>query len=381
MSNFFGPKALINNAENSFDNKNYEESIDYYRTVLDNYPGSRHANTALKNIPSTYFSNKNYEEAISSYNKAIELEIINGNDLKIKKVLEECYIKSAEIYYKNNKYYLSAENYLKAAMILEDIKNNFPDTDEAFISEYKIPEYLYKAALSFNKIQNQDKSIECLEKIVSEFNDSKYFSDACYLLLDTYIKKSRDLILNNNYLEGVEEFLKVLDLDATINVYSNISDYQKQIVFSNIPPYILMEIAENNYNSGAYKKSLFLCEIIINYNPEIEEDIIPLLINSKLEIISSSDYKLLEQPAPVLRFKGPERSILIIENDTEFDLTVYLKGPEYRLIKIDKNSSQEIEITSGTYKTAFDSDNTDILPYYGEIVYEEGQKYLEKYSM
>ncbi|GAH10106.1 unnamed protein product, partial [marine sediment metagenome] len=35
--------------------------------------------------------------------------------------------------------------------MLEDIKSNFPDTNEAFIAIYKIPEYLYNAALSFNK--------------------------------------------------------------------------------------------------------------------------------------------------------------------------------------------------------------------------------------
>jgi tetratricopeptide (TPR) repeat protein len=381
MSSFFGPLALINDAEKSFDNKNYEDSINYYKTVLDNYPGSRHANTALKNISFAYFSNKNYMEAINSFNKAIELEIISNNDLEIKKVLEECYIRSAERYYKNNKYASSAENYFEAVIILEDIKNNFPDTNEAFIAEYKIPEYLYRAASDFNKVKNWDRSIECLEKIIREYNDSDYFSNACHLLLDTYIKKSRELILDNNYQKGVEEFLKVLDLDTTGYIYNNISDYQKQMIFSNIPPDILKKIAKDNYNSGSYKKSLFLCEIIIGYNTEIEEDIAPLLVDSKLKLISSSDYKLLEQPAPLRRFWGSKKSILVIENNTEFDLTMYLKGPEYKMIKIEKNSSQEIEITPGIYKTAMDSNNTDILPYYGEIAYEEGQKYLVEYSI
>lgn len=381
MSSFFGPLALINDAEKSFDNKNYEDSINYYKTVLDNYPGSRHANTALKNISFAYFSNKNYMEAINSFNKAIELEIISNNDLEIKKVLEECYIRSAERYYKNNKYASSAENYFEAVIILEDIKNNFPDTNEAFIAEYKIPEYLYRAASDFNKVKNWDRSIECLEKIIREYNDSDYFSNACHLLLDTYIKKSRELILDNNYQKGVEEFLKVLDLDTTGYIYNNISDYQKQMIFSNIPPDILKKIAKDNYNSGSYKKSLFLCEIIIGYNTEIEEDIAPLLVDSKLKLISSSDYKLLEQPAPLRRFWGSKKSILVIENNTEFDLAMYLKGPEYKMIKIEKNSSQEIEITPGTYKTAMDSNNTDILPYYGEIAYEEGQKYLVEYSI
>ena len=381
MSSFFGPLALINDAEKSFDNKNYEDSINYYKTVLDNYPGSRHANTALKNISFAYFSNKNYMEAINSFNKAIELEIISNNDLEIKKVLEECYIRSAERYYKNNKYASSAENYFEAVIILEDIKNNFPDTNEAFIAEYKIPEYLYRAASDFNKVKNWDRSIECLEKIIREYNDSDYFSNACHLLLDTYIKKSRELILDNNYQKGVEEFLKVLDLDTTGYIYNNISDYQKQMIFSNIPPDILKKIAKDNYNSGSYKKSLFLCEIIIGYNTEIEEDIAPLLVDSKLKLISSSDYKLLEQPAPLRRFWGSKKSILVIENNTEFDLAMYLKGPEYKMIKIEKNSSQEIEITPGIYKTAMDSNNTDILPYYGEIAYEEGQKYLVEYSI
>ncbi len=381
MSSFFGPLALINDAEKSFDNKNYEDSINYYKTVLDNYPGSRHANTALKNISFAYFSNKNYMEAINSFNKAIELEIISNNDLEIKKVLEECYIRSAERYYKNNKYASSAENYFEAVIILEDIKNNFPDTNEAFIAEYKIPEYLYRAASDFNKVKNWDRSIECLEKIIREYNDSDYFSNACHLLLDTYIKKSRELILDNNYQKGVEEFLKVLDLDTTGYIYNNISDYQKQMIFSNIPPDILKKIAKDNYNSGSYKKSLFLCEIITGYNTEIEEDIAPLLVDSKLKLISSSDYKLLEQPAPLRRFWGSKKSILVIENNTEFDLAMYLKGPEYKMIKIEKNSSQEIEITPGTYKTAMDSNNTDILPYYGEIAYEEGQKYLVEYSI
>lgn len=381
LFNFFGPFALINNAERSFDNKNYEESINHYRMILDNYPTSHYASTALENISFAYLSNKNYEEAINSFNKAIDMEVFSNDDLEIKKVLEECYIKSADKYYENKEYASSAENYLKAVTMLEDIKNNFPDTNEAFISAYKIPEYLYKAALGFNKVGNWDKSIECLEIIVRDYGESKYFYDASYLLSDTYIEKSIELIRSNNYREGVEKFLKILDLDAIGHIYNSINDYQKWTIFSNISPGTLREIAEDNYSSGAYKKSLFVCEIIIEYNPQIEEEINPLLINSKLKLISSSDYNLLEQPAPVRRFWGPERSILVIENGTEFDLTVYLKGPEYRVIEVGKNSILEVEITSGSYKTALDSDNTDILPYYGEIIYEEGQKYLEEYSI
>ena len=73
---------------------------------------------------------------------------------------------------------------------------------------------------------------------------------------------------------------------------------------------------------------------------------------------------------------------MIIENNTEFDLTVYLKGTEYKIIKVEKNStSDEIEISAGTYESALELTSPDILPYYGEVTYEEGQKYREEYPI
>jgi len=381
LSNFLGPPALINKAERSFDNKNYEQSIYYYRTLLDNYPNSRLADKALENIPYAYFLDRNYTEAINSFKEAINLEILSSDDLEIKKILEECYVKLAQKYHKNDDYSLSAENYLNAVIILKEIKDNFPDTNEAFISIYKIPEYLYNAALNFNKIRNWDKSTEALEDIVNNYYESKYFYDASYLLSNTYINKAVELVNSNNYQEGIEEFLKILDLDALNYTYNNINDYQKNRVFSNIPLSVLKNIAKDKYNSGDYEKTLFLCEVIVKYNPEKEEEIIPLLIDSKLKIIASSTYNLFEQPVPERKFWGPEKSILIIEDNTEFDLTIYLKGPEYKIIKVEKNSTSEIEITAGSYEAAAELNNPDILPYYGKVTYEESQKYREEYTI
>ncbi|MFZ3105983.1 MAG: hypothetical protein WA105_01205, partial [Candidatus Hydromicrobium sp.] len=137
----------------------------------------------------------------------------------------------------------------------------------------------------------------------------------------------------------------------------------------------LKSIARDKYNSGSYKKASFLYEIIVEYNPELEEEINPLLIDSKLKFIASSTYNSLVPAVPERRFWGPEKSILIIENNTEFDLTVYLKGPEYKIIIVEKNSVVEIEISAGTYEAASELTSPDILPYYGKVTYEEGRKY------
>lgn len=380
LSNFFGPSALKNKAEKSFDNKDYSQSINYYNTLLNNYPNSKLADDALEKISYAYYSNGNYMEAIDSFKKAIDSEIFGDDNLKIKNILEKCYTKLALDYHKNEKYSQSAESYLNAVEVLEDIKSNFPDTNEAFIAIYKIPEYLYNTALNFNKTKNWEKSIEALENIINNYNDSEYFYKASYLLSNNYINKAIELVNNFNYVEGVEEFLKILDMEVQNNNYNNISDYEKRGVFYNIPPDTLKSIARDKYNSGSYKKASFLYEIIVEYNPELEEEINPLLIDSKLKLIASSTCNSLSPAVPERKFWGPEKSILIIENNTEFDLTVYLKGPEYKIIIVEKNStSDEIEISAGTYEAASELSNPDILPYYGEVTYEEGQKYRVKY--
>lgn len=382
LSNFFGPSALKNKAEKSFDNKDYSQSINYYNTLLNNYPNSKLAEDALEKISYAYYSNGNYMEAIDSFKKAIDSEIFGDDNLKIKNILEECYTKLALDYHKNEKYSQSAESYLNAVEVLEDIKSNFPDTNEAFIAIYKIPEYLYNTALNFNKTKNWEKSIEALENIINNYNDSEYFYKASYLLSNNYINRAIELVNNFNYVEGVEEFLKILDMEVQNNNYNNISDYEKRGAFYNIPPDTLKSIARDKYNSGSYKKASLLYEIIVEYNPELEEEINPLLIDSKLKLIASSTCNSLSPAVPERKFWGPEKSILIIENNTEFDLTVYLKGPEYKIIIVEKNStSDEIEISAGTYEAASELTSPDILPYYGEVTYEEGQKYRVKYPI
>ena len=385
LLNFFGPFALKNKAEKS---KDYSQSINYYNTLLSNYPNSKLANNALEKISYAYYSNSNYMEAIDSFKKAIDSEIFSSDNLEIKNKLEECYTKlaqdyyeKAQDYYKNEKYDQSAESYLNAVEVLEEIKSNFPDTNGAFIAIYKIPEYLYNAALNFNKTKDWEKSIEALENIINNYNDSEYFNSAGILLFDTYINRAVELVGKHDNIKGVEEFLKIFDLEVEDKYFSNISGYNKREVFSNISPETLKDIAIDKNTAGNYNEAIFLYEIIIQYNPELKEEIKPLFIDSKISLIASSNYNEFVTSTLVRKFWGPEKSILIIENNTEFDLTVYLKGPEYKIIIVEKNSTIEIEISAGTYEAASELTSPDILPYYGEeVTYEEGRKYTTPFE-
>jgi tetratricopeptide (TPR) repeat protein len=379
LSNVFGPTALSYKAENSLNNKNYEESIGYYKTLLNNYPNNRLSANALKDISFAYYSNNDYLEAIDSFKKAIDSGIFTDENLEIKNILVECHIKLAQDFYEKREYEKSAESYLDSVEILEEIKINFPATNDAFVAIYKIPEYFYNAALNFNRARDWDKSIEALDYLISDYNDSEYFDKAGSLLNEVCTKKATELVENHDYIEGVETFLNILNFDSISYDYNAISDYEKRRVFLNIPPGILEDIAVDNYNSANYKKSLFLCEIIIDYNPQMQEEIIPMLVDSKINLVSSSAYNPFEQPDPERKFWGPGKSMLIIENDTGFDLTIYLKGTEYKIIRVEQNSTIEIEISAGAYQAVSESSDPDSLPYYGNHTYEEGQRYRDKY--
>jgi tetratricopeptide (TPR) repeat protein len=380
LSNFFGPNALNSKAETNYENNNYEQSISLYETLLDNYPDSWFADEAFEKLPYAYFLINDYSKAIEYFNMSINSGILDGEKLEIKNVLEECYIKVAEKHSREKEHKLAAENYLNAVKILEEIKNNFPNTNEAFISINKIPEFLYMASLNLNRAKSPDESIELLKKITGIYKESEYLHDASYLLSNIYINKAINFVENNDYQKGIEEFLKILDLEALSYDYDSINDYQKNFLISNIPLDILKTAAKENYYSGNYKKTIFLCELIIDYDPRLEEDINYLLIESKINTISSSIHYLLEQTNPERTFWGPGKSILMIENDTDSDLTIYLHGPEYRIIRTEKNSVTETEIMAGIYEAALESSNKDITPSYGKVTYNEGQKYREEYK-
>lgn len=381
LSYVFGPSVLNDKAQESHDSEAYAQSIDYYNTLLENYPGSSLAGNALEKISYSYYSNADYQKAIISFEEAIDSGIISGSDLEVKKIFEDCYFKLAQDNFSSENYSQAGENYLNAVEVLKEVNKEFTNTNEAFIALYKIPEYLYSAALSFNKTDDLESSIEALEEIIENYDNSEYFNPAGNLLFDLYIEQAVEMVDNFDYTSGIEEFLKVLDLEVEDKSYNDISSSKKRKVFYNIPTDTLKNAASNKYSSGSYKKAAFLYELIIEYNPESEEELDPLLIDSKIKSIAASDHSTFTVSAPERKLWGHEKSILIIENNTRFDLTVYLKGPESIKIKAEKNSSVETEITAGMYEAASELDDHEILPRYGTVTYDEGQRYREEYTI
>jgi len=175
LSSLFGPYRLYRDAMESMENKQYAISINNFETILDKYPSSKYAGDSAKNIAYASFLNGNYENAINYFNRAIKDEIINGEDFEVKKIFAESYSKIGESYYSQKDHKKAADNYLNAVLYYSELEKKFLDTNEAFISKYKIPEFLFKASKSLSEIEMWDKAVENLTVIISSYPESEYF--------------------------------------------------------------------------------------------------------------------------------------------------------------------------------------------------------------
>jgi tetratricopeptide (TPR) repeat protein len=382
LSSFFGPFALYHSAQDSFENKKYSEAIINYKTIVVSYPNSRYSDDSLKNLAYSYYLNQDYENTIIYFKKSIENKILNEQDLEVEKIFADSYVKIAEDNFEKQKYEVSGENYLNAVEHLEKIKQQFPDTNDAFIATYKIPEYLFKAATCFNNLKNWEKTEQILNNIITNYNESDSSQKAKELLFNTYISKSGQLKDNKDYEESIAEFLKIFDLDEEIqssNIY--LLNYYKRLIFSDIPSSMIKNSADKLYNAGEYNKALFLYNTILENYPDLEPGLVPFIAGCKIKIVAGSNYEMITPTDPTGKFNSKENSKIIFDNKTPFKLDIYIGGPDYKIIKLEKESKTEIEIKSGTYEIAVEFENTDKAPFYGKITYVAGKKYREEYKI
>ena len=267
-------------------------------------------------------------------------------------------------------------------MHLEDMIEKYPDTNDAFIASYKIPEYLYKAASLASSANLWEKASEILEDAIEDYPESEYLQQLKDLLFYNILRNANFLKSNGENRESMEVFLNIFDLEEQLRKEKQSDiNYYKKYLFENTPASTLVQLANEMYYSAEYTKALFLYDYILEKYPDYENTVLEKVIQSRINSIQEKTYEMILESDPVGSFASEETSKVIIENRTEYDLIQYMSGPEYRLVKLEKNSETEIEIISGAYRIAAELDNPDLYPFYGEITYEEGNIYRHVYEI
>jgi len=382
LSSLFGPFALNRSAKDNFDNKIYGSSIKEFKAIVENYPNSRYADDSLKSLAYSCYFDNNFEDSIFYFKKAIDENTVSNTDLEVKKIFIDCFIKIADKQFKQEEYGEAGKNYLNAVAYYGEIKQNFPESNDAFIADYKIPEYLYRAAESFGNAKDYTKSLELSDEIAVNYEGSEYYGKAIELMVNSRIQEAISLKEEDDYKNAIAEFLKILDLGKEIRAkYEYRINNQTTTFFSDIPEYTINEAADEFYRQNNYEKALFLYNILIRKSPDLETDLTMEIVICKINLTKKADFEQLVSSEPSGYFSKKEYSKITIENKTGFKISVYLGGPQYNIVNLDNEEKTEIELQSGEYEIIVEFETENRLPLYGKNTYVENKKYNEVFKL
>ena len=120
----------------------------------------------LQRISFAYYQNNQFSEALTSFDEAIDKDIIDPDRIEIMNIRQDIYFHMAREQENNGEYLKAAESYLNSISILRQIRSDFTDTNEAFIAQYKIPQYLFDASEDYKKSGDIIFQTELLEEII-----------------------------------------------------------------------------------------------------------------------------------------------------------------------------------------------------------------------
>lgn len=399
ISSIYGPFALSREAQQAIDSENYLVAIKNYNEIINKYSTSRYYEESLKNIVYAYQKTGDYNNTIKYINLCVEKNILDRNSLEVKKILSESYSKIAESSYKDKEYETASLNFILAVNTLRDIIKNFPNSDEAFIASYKIPEYLFKAADCNNKIKNYEQAISLLTELVEDYPENDFAEQAKPLVFDNYFKDILNLIEKSEYKEALDKYMlaKNITSKAETNSDSGISTGNNSInmsikfyddqVYSRIPQDILFEYGTNLITSEESKNALSIFEYLLENYPEMEEEINPYYAICKTAIIKNEIYENLPQIKEDYKTRNEDYFILTIINSTAGSLNFYISNNSANgsnVFKLKPKSRVEINMPGDTYNIAAEiiNDSNEVeQKFFGSFNFENKKKYSQTFLL
>lgn len=188
-----GAEVLLLKGSVYYNNKLYNESRDVYKQALNKYKEQPEAIQAVRMIAQSYYEEKNFEEAQNWYRTLKDMATGSGEDNKeaIEKIAESIF-RMAEMYEKE-------ERYSDAAIQYERVSLEFPNAVIADIS-------LFNAGLSYEKQTDWSRAILIFQKLKQKYSESKLLPKAMFRTAKSYEKLNRWNEAAQSYLRLVANF-------------------------------------------------------------------------------------------------------------------------------------------------------------------------------
>jgi outer membrane protein assembly factor BamD (BamD/ComL family) len=371
FSSLQGPFALYRQANKSVEANDLESASENLKAIIADYQGSRYYEEALLMIPYIYNDLGDPEEAVYFFELAGEEGLIDMDELEVNIILSDSYISLAE---SSGEPGIRAENYLAAASYLKNVVERYPESNEAFVSYYKIPSYYYEAAAIYRDNEEFQESIDLLNEILEEYPQSDVIEQSNQLLFRNHIERSQKSASEFNYLEALQDYAVAQEI-ASENNMDGLIEYYSGLILKDISVDILKNYAQSLFNENQYSRALFIYENILQNNPELSEEINPFIAQSKVKMISQSRYQGFDEIAEA-RIWSPENFTFILVNRSQVPLSFYIGRPGAQSIDLGPNERIDLTREAGRYEIAIEPVGANgILPLYGSIGFEENTRY------
>ncbi len=120
---------------------------------------------------------------------------------------------------------------------------------------------------------------------------------------------------------------------------------------------------------------------LIEISPDLETNLIPAIVTCKINLTKNADFEQLVPSEPSGYFSKKGYSKITIENKMGFEISIYLSGSQYKIIKLGDEGKTEIELESGDYEIVVELAAENRLPIYGKNTYIENKKYKEVFKL
>ncbi len=377
FSSLQGPFALFRQATKNIEADNLQEAAENLTGIVEDFPGSKYYNEALGKLPFLYKDIGDCEKTISFFELAEENGLIDLNDLEISMILADCYVKLAEEEAGDNNLETAAINYLQAVDYLKNIIDNYPESNEAFVSTYKVPNHYYEVALIYRNNEEFQKSVDLLHELLEQYPQSEEIEKVNQLLFRNHVERAQEYASELKYFEALEDYAAAQEI-AYENNMEGLMDYYSNIILKDISADILKNYAQTLFNDNQYARSLYIYDKILDNNPDFEEEISPLIAQCKIRIISEADHEIMDN-LTVVTIWSPENFTFILVNRSEVPIIFYMGRPNAQIIEVGPNERIDIIGETGNYEIAIEIDDT-VTPLYNRIEFEENKRYTFTYE-
>ncbi|MFA4906936.1 MAG: outer membrane protein assembly factor BamD [archaeon] len=176
-------------AQTAYEKKKWDKAIENFSMVVLNSPGGDLSDDAQYYLGECNFNKKEYLLAISEYQQLVERYTYSP-------LVEDGYYKIALSYFKMApRYQLEQDNSLKALQNFQDFIDAFPNSKYQKDAEQKILEIrnrlarkLFESGRLYRKMQVWDSALLYLDKMLEDYYDSDWVTEAKIEKARCYIK-------------------------------------------------------------------------------------------------------------------------------------------------------------------------------------------------